>query len=314
MGTQPLPVDRIGQRFSIRLHDPAGGYRDVVGHLKSANTVVNRHGTDISFDPNQIFTWREIIERPKTAGTGAPLTLRVMELDQICNATWPAVESLEVDGWLFRASSGVTNRANSVLPLLSALESRTNTDFINKLASAREFYVARNLPTIFQIALPVWQELAAQLISAGAVETIRGNTMVADLNNLPVNLPTGFEIQESDHVTQEWLAVNPTAGLEKIIAGCKATYLSISQGKKIVATVRTAITTDWSSLTRVYVDNKYRGLGLGKAIVSAAIIESVKAGATKAVLQVEANNSIAIGIYESLGFKFHHEYVYLELK
>ena len=314
MGTQPLPVDRIGQRFSIRLHDPAGGYRDVVGQLKSANTVVNRHGNDISFDPNQIFTWREIIERPKTAGTGAPLTLRVMELDQICNETWPAVESLEVDGWLFRASSGVTNRANSVLPLLSALESRTNTDFINKLASAREFYVARNLPTIFQIALPVWQELAAQLISAGAVETIRGNTMVADLNNLPVKLPTGFEIQESDHVTQEWLAVNPTAGLEKIIAGCKATYLSVSQGGEIVATVRTAITTDWSSLTRVYVDNKYRGLGLGKAIVSAAIIESLKAGATKAVLQVEANNSIAIGIYESLGFKFHHEYVYLELK
>jgi len=313
MGTQPLPVDRIGQRFSIRLHDPAGGYRDVVGHLKSANTVVNRHGAEISFDPSQIFTWREIIDRPKAAGTGAPLTIRIMELDQICNATWPAIESIEVDGWLFRAANGVTNRANSVLPLLSALESGSNTNFTNKLANAREFYAVRNLPTIFQIALPIWRELADQLISAGAVEILRGNTMVADLNNLSLALPTGFEILSSDHATQEWLAVNPAVGIEKIFAGCQAKYLGISQNGKIVATARIAVSADWSSVTRVYVDNKYRGLGLGRAIVSAAITESQKVGATKAVLQVESNNSIAIGIYETWGFKFHHEYIFLEL-
>ena len=68
MGNMPLPLDRIGQRFSIRLHDPEGGYRDVVGHLKTATSLVNRKGQEISFDPEQIFIWREIVERPTLAG------------------------------------------------------------------------------------------------------------------------------------------------------------------------------------------------------------------------------------------------------
>ena len=58
MKTQPLPLDRIGQRFSIRLRDPEGGYRDVVGQLTSASTVIDRHGNEKSFDPNLIAYWR----------------------------------------------------------------------------------------------------------------------------------------------------------------------------------------------------------------------------------------------------------------
>jgi ribosomal protein S18 acetylase RimI-like enzyme len=64
----------------------------------------------------------------------------------------------------------------------------------------------------------------------------------------------------------------------------------------------------------VYVHQDFRGQGLGKAIVAAALETSFEQGATKAVLQVEASNAIAIGVYESLGFNFHHEYSYLELK
>jgi ribosomal protein S18 acetylase RimI-like enzyme len=48
--------------------------------------------------------------------------------------------------------------------------------------------------------------------------------------------------------------------------------------------------------------------------MAAALEASFAQGATKAVLQVEARNAIAIGVYESLGFNFHHEYSYLELK
>ena len=58
----------------------------------------------------------------------------------------------------------------------------------------------------------------------------------------------------------------------------------------------------------------FRRQGLGKAIVAAALEASFEQGATKALLQVEVSNAIAIGIYESLGFNFHHEYSYLELK
>ena len=48
--------------------------------------------------------------------------------------------------------------------------------------------------------------------------------------------------------------------------------------------------------------------------MAAALESSFEQGATKAVLQVEVSNAIAIGVYESLGFHFHHEYSFLELK
>jgi len=314
METQPLPLERIGQRFSIRLHDPAGGYRDVVGHLKTATSLINRKGQEISFDPEQIFVWREIVDRPNLAGKGAPLTLRVLELDQICNLTWPATEELVNSGWLMRAADGVTNRANSILPLLANLEAGVLTDFSEKLEIAQDFYQKRNLPTIFQVALPTWQVLSEKLRSMGAVETLHGNTMVADLTSSKLNVPDSFEILQSNQFSTEWLGVHPTPGIEKILAGCAATYLTMIKNGQAIATCRIALAKGWSSLTRVYVHQDFRGQGLGKAITAAALVASFEQGATKALLQVEANNAIAIGVYESLGFNFHHEYFYLELK
>jgi ribosomal protein S18 acetylase RimI-like enzyme len=313
METQPLPLERIGQRFSIRLHDPAGGYRDVVGHLKTATSLINRKGQEISFDPEQIFVWREIVERPTLAGKGAPLTLRVLELDQICNLTWPATEELENSGWLMRAANGVTNRANSVLPLEANLEVGALTDFDKKLAVAQEFYKARNLPTIFQVALPTWQLLSDKLRSMGAVETLCGNTMVADLTSSKQIVSTEFEIVQSNQPSDEWLAVQPTPGIEKIMSGCASTYLTVVKNGKAIATCRFALAKGWSSITRVYVHPDFRGQGLAKAIVAAALEASFEQGATKAVLQVDASNAIAIGVYESLGFNFHHEYSFLVL-
>jgi ribosomal protein S18 acetylase RimI-like enzyme len=213
-----------------------------------------------------------------------------------------------------RAADGVTNRANSILPLLANLEDGVLTDFSEKLEIAQDFYQKRNLPTIFQVALPTWQVLSEKLRSIGAVETLHGNTMVADLTSSKLNVPDGFEIWQSNQFSTEWLGVHPTPGIEKILAGCAATYLTMIKNGQAISTCRIALAKGWSSLTRVYVHQDFRGQGLGKAITAAALVASFEQGATKALLQVEANNAIAIGVYESLGFNFHHEYFYLELK
>lgn len=314
MKTQPLPLERIGQRFSIRFRDPEGGYRDVVGHLKSATTLINRTGQEVSFDPEQIFIWREIVERQTLAGKGAPLTLRVLELDQICDLTWPAPEIFENSGWLMRAAGGVTNRANSVLPLTASLEAGALNNFAEKLSIAQEFYRARGLPTIFQVAHPTWQLLSDELRTLGAIETLRGNTMVADLSSVVPKIPTGIQIVQSNQFSDGWLGIQPTPGIERILSGCAATYLTLVSKGQIVAACRIALTNGWSSITRVYVHRDFRGEGLGKTIVAAALESSFEQGASKAVLQVDSNNAIAIGVYESLGFSFHHEYSFLELK
>ena len=51
---------QIGERVSIRLHDPSGGYRDILGVLESENTVRKKDGTVVIFDPAKIALWKVV--------------------------------------------------------------------------------------------------------------------------------------------------------------------------------------------------------------------------------------------------------------
>jgi len=53
----------IGKRLTIRLHDPDGGFRDIVGILESSHSLRNRHGCLIEFSHDEIFIWREVIAK-----------------------------------------------------------------------------------------------------------------------------------------------------------------------------------------------------------------------------------------------------------
>ena len=53
----------IGKRVSIRLHDPDGGFRDILGHLETPFSLRNRHGIILEFNYEQIFVWREVKEK-----------------------------------------------------------------------------------------------------------------------------------------------------------------------------------------------------------------------------------------------------------
>jgi len=49
---------QVGVRVSIRLHDPSGGFRDILGILESENTVRKKNGTVVTFDPAKIAVWK----------------------------------------------------------------------------------------------------------------------------------------------------------------------------------------------------------------------------------------------------------------
>ena len=53
----------IGKRVTVRLHDPEGGFRDIVGYLESPITLRNRHGKLIEFSHDEIALWKEVIEK-----------------------------------------------------------------------------------------------------------------------------------------------------------------------------------------------------------------------------------------------------------
>jgi hypothetical protein len=53
----------IGQRVSIRLHDPEGGFRDLLGTLETLTQVRKKDGSLVSFDPRLIALWKIVLPK-----------------------------------------------------------------------------------------------------------------------------------------------------------------------------------------------------------------------------------------------------------
>ena len=56
-------AELIGSRVSIRLHEPDGGFRDILGHLVTPNSLRKKNGEVIEFSYSEIFVWKQVIEK-----------------------------------------------------------------------------------------------------------------------------------------------------------------------------------------------------------------------------------------------------------
>lgn len=299
----------IGKRVSIRFHDPEGGFRDLVGYLESENSLRNRHGELIEFDVEKIAIYKVIEEKNHSAGHGAPLSIRIQELERVLTQTWPPLRQEFFGKWLVRTSGKFTMRANSVLPTGKAPYGEPSQDIDASIAHVIAYYEKEGLVPTFSIPLPTYADLDSRLFDQGWIEKVRAHVMVADIAE-PASLQSEFTTLVSDNFDDAWLAIQDDYGVADLMRGCPALYASVFDGKKLIGVGRTAHADGWSALSRVFVHPQYRGKGVGKLIVNALLQASLNAGIKKSVLQVDSKNTTAINLYLSLGFNFHHDYVY----
>lgn len=298
-------IEDVGQRMTIRMHDPDGGYRDILGILESLTTVRKRDGSIVSFDPDRIALWRRISPRVDRAGKGSPLSLRIDEIERAASATWPATEQVALGDWLLRATGKFTMRANSALALGNPhIETE---EAIDKVVA---FYKERNLIPTIHIALPTYVELDVLLESQGWTTKIIVHVMVADIS--PGELNQGEEgLWEFSHApSDEWIRLQKDEGAREIMVRYPAIYAGLRVDGELVAAGRTANFEKWTVLTRLFVRPDYRGKGLGKDLVTVLLNEASKEGATKALLQVDSKNTSAIALYRKMRFTLHHAYKY----
>jgi GNAT superfamily N-acetyltransferase len=299
----------IGKRVSIRFHDPEGGFRDLVGYLESENSLRNRHGELIEFDVEKIAIYKVIEEKNHSAGHGAPLSIRIQELERVLTQTWPALRQEFFGKWLVRTSGKFTMRANSVLPTGKAPYGEPSDDVDTSIAHVITHYEKEGLVPTFSIPLPTYADLDSILFDQGWIEKVRAHVMVADISE-PAPNQTKFRTLILDNFDESWLALQEDHGVADLMRGCPALYASVFDGEKLIGVGRTAHAEGWSALSRVFVHPQYRGKGVSKLIVNALLQGSLDAGVKKSVLQVDSRNTTAINLYISLGFNFHHEYVY----
>ena len=299
----------IGARVSIRFHDPEGGFRDLVGYLESENSLRNRHGELIEFDREKIAVYKIIEEKNHAAGHGAPLSLRIQELEEVLTKTWPAHNQELFGKWLLRSSGKFTMRANSVLPMGKAPYGEPQTDIDEAILFVIAHYKNKKLTPTFSIPLPTYRDLDSKLADNGWIERIRAHVMVADIENAEI-LSTKYTVAITNDFDDRWLSLQSDHGVADLMRAYPAIYASVFADEKLIAVGRAAHSDGWSALSRVFVDPDFRGQGVSKLVTTSLLNAAADAGVKTAVLQVDSKNTVAINLYTSLGFAFHHEYNY----
>lgn len=310
----------IGSRVSIRLHEIDGGFRDIVGLLTSGNELINNKGESIKFSEGEIAIWREIRPLPDRAGYGAPFSLRVRELEELSDRTWPATTSITYGKWILRISDGYTMRANSVLPtgappygdpphsqLLGGLE--------KSVAEIVEIYKKHSLTPAFTVPLPIYKDLDIYLSQNGWNIKVSAHYLVNEIApNLALEpekeVSNKFNLIIEDFPSANWLALQSDFPLGPIMQRYPARYALIKSREKVIAVGRIATLNSWSIATRVFVDPAFRGQGIGAQMMCALMSAAARDGAKKISLQVDDENQAALALYKSMGFRLHHSYLH----
>ena len=303
--TVPSLLGAIGKRVTIRLHEPTGGYRDIVGILQSERELITSKSKSITFSPDEIAIWREIKPLPDLAGKGAPLSQRIIELEKLSDLTWPAQEIVEYGKWRLRISDGFSMRANSVLPV-----GEPPIDLASAVDEVIGIYRENKLKPTFSIPLPIFDELDRYLEDHGWNIKIDANFLIRDIGEIEVSSDPQFSIEILDYPSKSWLEVNSDQPLEKIMRRYPARYGAIKIGEQIIAVGRIATFGSWSIVTRLFVNSSYRGKGVARILMNNLLAAASEDGATKVALQVDNENGAALALYQSMVFATHHKFVY----
>jgi GNAT superfamily N-acetyltransferase len=311
-----LDPSLLGMRLTIRLNDPDGGYRDLVGILENMTSIRKRDGDLVSFNPDDIAIVHEIKVAVSRAGSGAPLSLRIAELENLSTVTWPPRKSEMFGNWQVRVSEGSTFRANSVLPLGTPPYGEPGVDLESALQHIGEIYAAANLPTVVHLPLPMYQDFNDYLIDAGWQIKVDAQFLVQDLSESPIlteiEKQNDLEITIESEATDEFLALHGDQILKPIMNSYPANYVALKIGDEYVATARVAILDHWSIVTRLYISQSHRRRGFAELLMNALMEIARQAGATKVGLQVDLANPGALALYQKLGFRYHHNYQFLQ--
>lgn len=226
-------------------------------------------------------------------------------------AGWPALDEVEVDGWVARFSGGVTQRANSVMPLAAP------ADLGETLRRVERLYAARGLPAIFQLGPSARPDGLDEVLAASGYEFGSPTSLqTAEVGRMTDD--AGVEI--TDAPSDEWLGLwwqvdgrGDAAALDvavKILAGGPAIYASLRDAGGVAAVGRLALVGEWGGVYCMAVRADARRRGYGAAVLSGLLRAGRTRGITRAWLHVRAENTAALSLYRAFGFTEVSRYHY----
>lgn len=241
---------------------------------------------------------------------GPPSTADELALEAIAAFGLQPAETELLGGWLLRADSGFTHRANSVLPLRAP---RMPLD--EALAIAQAWYATRGLPLQIHVPTEARRLLDAELAERGWAAEMLTQVRTARLDAVPASTDSP-PVEIADAPSDEWLALyRGGGGLAPSARALLARHDTVAFAGlridgRVAAVGRGVVDEAWLGVMAVEVDPAYRRQGLASAMMTGLWQWGAARGALRSYLQVEAANEAAGRLYEKLGYAIHHEYHY----
>lgn len=248
------------------------------------------------------------LDPASAASTGA----EDLRIEECAVRAWPALESVESDGWLLRATPGVgRRRSNSAIP-------PAGPDAPPGLDAVESFYRRRGLDPLIQVA-PSHRhaELDARLAERGYAR---------ESPTLVLRAPLAGSVHPDPWVRlgardKQWKWAYEAIGgadpsVERVvdrIPGRTAFARALRDGE-IAGVGAGVLDGDRVGVFAMGTAVEHRRQGVAGSVLSALLRWGFEAGATGAWLQVEETNHAARRLYAAHGFTPSHRYHYRRLR
>jgi len=239
-------------------------------------------------------------------------------LERLAFRARPALESVELDGWVLRFAGGYTKRANSVNPHFgSARPSGATQPTKEKITQCEAMYAERGLPTIFRLT-PFSQppQLDRALADAGYRVLDRSVVMTGTIHPIDARLESvEFVAPEAWFGTFDRLRHldAETAGIHRRIidsaAGERLFARSEDEAGPIACGLGVCVE-DTVALFDLFVEESRRCQGHGTAVAAAILHRAMGGGARSALLQTHSENAVAQRLYARFGLAVAYPYWY----
>jgi ribosomal protein S18 acetylase RimI-like enzyme len=298
-----------GRRVSVRRvvdHAPDGRslFGDVVGDLAgldAQNAVIDTRDGLVEV-PLELVAMARLVP----ASSAEELALQAVA----ARGLRPA-ETEELGGWLLRADSGFTRRANSVLPL-----GQPGLPLEEALARAAAWYAARDLPLRLQVPVEARRLLDAALGEQGWTRDALTHLFAARLDALHAPPGDAPEVEIADRPDDDWLALYrggqglSDAGRALLTRHDRVGFATLRLDGRAVGVARGAMDDGWLGVMALEVEPDYRRQGLAAAVMAELWQWGAAQGADRSYLQVTVDNTAAGALYRKLGYWVHHDYHY----
>ncbi|MBV9541284.1 MAG: GNAT family N-acetyltransferase [Alphaproteobacteria bacterium] len=234
------------------------------------------------------------------------------EIEPLAALSWPAPETLSLDGWLLRFGKGYSSRLNSV----SAIR-YSGTSLSQSIDAVERAYRARNLPPQFHIAPGIQPAaLEAALQARGYITKPPTVLMIADASDIAA--PTDVRVLASangdfERLTREG-SHSPEDGDERLETLARITdpmaFLLAMDGDNAVASAASVATGNWASVYVMRTTPAHRRRGHGRRVLATLAQWALTQNARRLYLQVDAANTPGRELYGRAGFWDAYRYLH----